>query len=453
MQSKLILGVVAILGSVALAHNGPRVWIGYSDGKISTFDSDNDIDPSVFCQSRLFLSGGEEESPESTGSFEDDPGSFTTMWPGYQVKPGTSAFSPTTQFGFNITGPLLKFDPQTDTFRSVNDIFAGASAIPKLVVSQNANIRFTSTGAVTGFNFIQANSHAHLDLTYWGDGTQSGDGPAGSDGIYALPLELKATGFNSSDTYYVLMGKNVAVGTHEYTEAQRVAKELVNLVPSHTWDAGIEQPTLLLRNQAVVTIPANGTSTGVSKINKLIIEPANPAGTAFTGTLQLHDNDLIVDYAGGPSPYDVILLEIKSGLVLLGGNGTGIASSEVDAQTLPGTMLGVVDNGAVGGAITSTSGYATSAQSVIVKYTWFGDSNLDGVVDGSDYALIDTGFTASGALTGWVFGDYDYNGVIDGSDYALIDTGFLSQSSTLPEPGFLAIGGIGVTCLLRRRFR
>ena len=102
---------------------------------------------------------------------------------------------------------------------------------------------------------------------------------------------------------------------------------------------------------------------------------------------------------------------------------------------------------------TSTSGFVISNPnaSVVVKYTWFGDSDLNGSVDGSDYALIDTGFTSGGTLGGWVFGDYDYSGAIDSSDYALIDTGFISQSGVLPEPTTLGLLGLGTITALRRR--
>jgi len=190
-------------------------------------------------------------------------------------------------------------------------------------------------------------------------------------------------------------------------------------------------------NGAKLEAVTSGNAASVSRIKSL--------NTNTSGVLELHDNDLVVDYTGSTSSYTATVNQVKSGLVLLGGSGVGIASADVDAQTIPGTMLGVVDDGDVGGAITATSGYnlVNPASSVIVKYTWFGDSNLDGMVDGADYALIDTGFTSGGTLGGWVFGDYDYSGTVDGSDYALIDTGFISQNAVLPEPTTLGLLGLG----------
>ena len=44
-----------------------------------------------------------------------------------------------------------------------------------------------------------------------------------------------------------------------------------------------------------------------------------------------------------------------------------------------------------------------------MKYTYYGDANLDGAVDGADYQQIDNGF--GGGLTGWSNGDFNYDGV------------------------------------------
>ena len=67
-----------------------------------------------------------------------------------------------------------------------------------------------------------------------------------------------------------------------------------------------------------------------------------------------------------------------------------------------------------------------------MKYTYYGDADLSGIVDGTDYALTDNGFNSR--LAGWLNGDFDYTGNVDGTDYALIDNAFNSQGSPLAEP-------------------
>ena len=81
-------------------------------------------------------------------------------------------------------------------------------------------------------------------------------------------------------------------------------------------------------------------------------------------------------------------------------------------------------------------GTLPGASDILVKYTYYGDANLDGKVDGSDYALIDNGYNKH--LTGWYNGDFNYDGVIDGSDYTLIDNAFNTQSANLSTNGMIA---------------
>ncbi len=90
---------------------------------------------------------------------------------------------------------------------------------------------------------------------------------------------------------------------------------------------------------------------------------------------------------------------------------------------------------------------------VLVKYTYYGDANLDGVVNASsDYDLWAAGLASSGSLTGWEFGDFDYDGTINAAtDYDLWSAGFAaSQSAPLssgvqpvPEPSTLILAALG----------
>src|ERR1019366_9987851 len=120
-------------------------------------------------------------------------------------------------------------------------------------------------------------------------------------------------------------------------------------------------------------------------------------------------------------------------------------------------------------------GVSTTATDVLVKYTYYGDANLDGSVNGADYQQIDAGFGAHGTnnMTGWAYGDFNYDGVVDGSDFSLIDNTFnqinasgasplaivagsadlVASPADVPEPTTLALLGIGAMGLLGRRRR
>jgi len=81
------------------------------------------------------------------------------------------------------------------------------------------------------------------------------------------------------------------------------------------------------------------------------------------------------------------------------------------------------------GAATLFDGRAVDNTAVIVKYTWYGDTDLNGVVDFDDYSRTDSGFNLG--RTGWLNGDFDGNGVVDFDDYSLIDLAFNTQSGVL----------------------
>jgi hypothetical protein len=95
--------------------------------------------------------------------------------------------------------------------------------------------------------------------------------------------------------------------------------------------------------------------------------------------------------------------------------------------------LGSIQNNQSGTAIYTASnkfdGSFPGASDILVKYTYYGDTNLDGKVDGSDYSRIDAGFLAH--TTGWFNGDFNYDGVINGSDYTLIDNAFNNQGAQI----------------------
>ena len=66
---------------------------------------------------------------------------------------------------------------------------------------------------------------------------------------------------------------------------------------------------------------------------------------------------------------------------------------------------------------------------VLVKFTYYGDSDLNGLVNFDDFGRIDGGFNSGG--TDWFHGDFDLNGVINFDDYSLIDLAFNTESGTL----------------------
>ena len=170
--------------------------------------------------------------------------------------------------------------------------------------------------------------------------------------------------------------------------------------------------------------------------------------------LDLTNNSLLVDYSGADDPVATIRGYLATGCDNGKWDGLGITSSTCQADhaadPLVPTALGYRDD--------------TGAQKVTVKYTWQGDSTLNGKVDIADdyFAFLD-GFNGVG--TGWFYGDFNYDGTIDiANDYFMFLDGFNMQTGTLgggldgdffpsPEPATLSVLGLGALGLLARRQR
>jgi hypothetical protein len=145
------------------------------------------------------------------------------------------------------------------------------------------------------------------------------------------------------------------------------------------------------------------------------------------GQLDVGDNDMDVTATG----INMLLPLIAAGFNFGSWNGPGITSSSAAADSSDVIGLGIVVNNQSGTALFSAGnpfdGVTPGPADVLVKSTYVGDANLDGKVDGSDYALIDVGVTSKGKSTGWLNGDFNYDSAVDGSDYALIDNAFNNQ--------------------------
>ncbi|HYO07638.1 MAG TPA: hypothetical protein VER17_01575 [Tepidisphaeraceae bacterium] len=205
-------------------------------------------------------------------------------------------------------------------------------------------------------------------------------------------------------------------------------------------------------------IAANGTSADASRVSALTIDGG--------GRLDLTNNSLVV--AGGTlgtwsGSYGGITGLIAAGRA--GGNwtGSGIITS-LSAAAGPAALrsLGVATAGATGRAGGTFGGIAVSASDVLVMYTFGGDANLDGRINGDDYHRIDShvGTTAPG----WYNGDFNYDGKVNGDDYFIIDANVWAQATAaatsddatlaaVPEPAGAAAGLIGAAIAATRRRR
>ncbi|HEY7089166.1 MAG TPA: glycosyl hydrolase family 28 protein, partial [Tepidisphaeraceae bacterium] len=144
-----------------------------------------------------------------------------------------------------------------------------------------------------------------------------------------------------------------------------------------------------------------------------------------TSQIDLADNDMIIDYSG---PVGTLAGDVRNFI-----RNSQLASSSATATT----RLGYGDNAVLGKS--TFAGQSVDTSSVLVKYTYAGDADLDGDADGVDIGTWATNFTGELGGTGsmvWTQGDWDYDGDIDG-----VDAGLWAQAFT-GELGGAGLGSI-----------
>ena len=155
---------------------------------------------------------------------------------------------------------------------------------------------------------------------------------------------------------------------------------------------------------------------------------------AGTGRIDLKDNKLITDAPAGAfdgTQYGGVQGMIARAYNFGAWDHAGLTTSMPDAAaglTTIGLASGAQMRG-LGATDTDTfAGQTISGASTIAMYTYAGDANLDGTIDGGDYGIIDNFVQLFGA-DGYANGDFNYDGVIDGGDYGIIDNNIQAQGA------------------------
>jgi outer membrane protease len=155
-------------------------------------------------------------------------------------------------------------------------------------------------------------------------------------------------------------------------------------------------------------------------------------------SLDLKMSSMSLDYANQPDPSQLIRAQLKDGFTAISSAEGIMTSSRIAGRT----GLGWSDD--------------ADSKSILVKYAYFGDVNLDGVVDSTDFATLAAHF---GETNGnWAGGDFNYDGTINALDFNALATNYgatLSPeflSTLVPEPTSLGGAGIALMLLMQRRF-
>ena len=286
-----------------------------------------------------------------------------------------------------------------------------------------------------------------------------------------LAVTLGWLDFNSANTYVLAGSANLTIdvtsGAGSVTVAQGSHK--ISLPLTFAADTAVSVASgASLTVTDLTTIKAGKT---VTKSGNLVIQapltleagaslvlasgPTSAFGAPSLATgakIDVKTNSMTVDYRGQASPAATIKAQLASGYASGAWNGQGINTSSAVANQ---TALGWKDDAAT--------------QSILVKYTYYGDANLDGQVDISDLGALATAWQTSAV---WSQGDFDYSGFVDISDLgklatnwqlgvgnplgpsfdeALASVGLAGVS--VPEPAMLGLAGLAASMLCSRKRR
>jgi len=190
------------------------------------------------------------------------------------------------------------------------------------------------------------------------------------------------------------------------------------------------------------------------------------------GALDLMTNNLIVDYDAA-SPYGQIEDWVTQGFNggLWNSTGTAVGITTADGNPVD-YALAIVDNSDPdGGGMADLEGEPVDATSVLVKYTFYADADLNGQLDAADVnrLVLSFGGLLADPTARWASCDYNYDNLVDAADVNLLVLAFASHAGkTLaggdpvpvggsavptPEPATLALLGLGAAAMIARRRR
>jgi hypothetical protein len=335
----------------------------------------------------------------------------------YVLSGGNFSASAVAYVGYGGTGTFLQtatlLNHASSAFTVTGNGNTSLTGLMRITGATGGALTFARTGGthtVAAGSSLQVDTGATLSL-------------AGAASVF--PASTSAITLTNAGALVVSAGSNV-VGSLTGGGTTSVTGGLLST-------AVLRQSGLLISGGSLAVRPA---ATPNSPASTTVISSLSITGG---GTLDLGNDSFVIDYAPGVSPLASIRnyhFFGRSGGTWNGAGGITSTSAAIDPDLTMGfAYVEASDLLGLSGVATATWGGVTvDATSLLVKYTYAGDANLNGKVDPDDLILLDRGFARGGSA--WISGDFDYDGAVTSADYLLIDKSLARQSTPL-SPTYL----------------
>ncbi len=356
---------------------------------------------------------------------------------------GTNWMSGNVPTGTNSTAHLGQTDsPSTITVST-------PQTLGLLELNNSNGYTFTGGGTLTMVNSIRGAGAVDVDAGHQ---------------IISSPLSFERSGM------FTVLDPNASLSLTGIVDS--VGKDFRKAGPGAMDVANVRANSLKVSG-GTLTIRANGTASGVSKVTSLDISFNNSQIGTLTAimpgqfepiaTLELNNNPLIIDYTG-TSPTITLRNSLKGAYDNGAWDGPGLTSSNVKAVAADSTnpfktALGYAEASAIG--VTMVGDQTLDSTSLLVRMTMSGDSNLDGKVNALDFNAVATNFGATANDT-WAQGDFNYDGQVNTLDFTMLATNFgqsmaltpgLALGTVVPEPTSIGLITLLIGAPITRRAR
>jgi hypothetical protein len=174
------------------------------------------------------------------------------------------------------------------------------------------------------------------------------------------------------------------------------------------------------QNLAAISVVGNGAVAKLSPNGSRVLVVDNVA-VSGGGKLDLYDNDLILkaNAENEVAKYDALYTIVDSGWN--NGTWTGPGVMSTTASGSPGwTSLGLVRNSQFSNLGRTPypifSGQLVGTNDILLKYTYRGDVDLNGLVENNDVSTLGAFYAPGFTGKDWWEGDLNYDGVVDNND-------------------------------------